>query len=263
MTLDTLPVRIGNIKAESDVSSHRSPLPSVFCIYTQRSPPLAYSATGYLLSLALYPCCPPMALSASACHGFCGCALCYRSRLVVLSCSPVRAVRAVRSYMGAVHSLPFTYGRGSSIALASMFTYLPITWITGRLLFARGSACLVRAIACSPFRSSDKLQKVRLFEPVQSFTRARVVLVRALFRYGFNYCYKFGFTARFEVYKITNGCFYNVISACSPFQITDFKPVFCPCAKFTRCSLVRVTVHHHCKRGFICTFASVCSITGR
>lgn len=103
----------------------------------------------------------PMALSASACHGFCGCTLCYRSRLVVLSCSPVRAVRAVRSYMGAVHSLPFTYGRGSSIALASMFTYLPITWITGRLLFAHGSACLVRAIACSPFRSSDKLQKVR------------------------------------------------------------------------------------------------------
>lgn len=65
-----------------------SRLPSVFCIYTQRSPPLAYSATGYLLSLALYPCCPLMALSASACHGFCGCALCYRSRLVVLSCSP-------------------------------------------------------------------------------------------------------------------------------------------------------------------------------
>lgn len=89
----------------------------------------------------------------------------------------LRAVRAVRSYMGAVHSLPFTYGRGSSIALASMFTYLPITWITGRLLFARGSACLVRAIACSPFRSSDKLQKVRLFEPVQSFTRARATVV--------------------------------------------------------------------------------------
>lgn len=83
-----LPFRIGNIKAESNNSPYCSPLPSVFCIYTQRSPPLAYSATGYLLSLALYPCCPLMALSASACHGFCGCALCYRSRLVVLSCSP-------------------------------------------------------------------------------------------------------------------------------------------------------------------------------
>lgn len=114
----------------------------------------------YTDSLALYPRCSPVALCASA-YGF----LSVPPLLPFSSCrallQSLRAVRAVRSCTGAVHSLPFTYGCGSSRRFGCQIYLSPYH------LANRAARCVVRPAV----RSGRSRPSLCAF---QQFTRNRI-----------------------------------------------------------------------------------------
>lgn len=154
MTLDTLPVRIGNIKARRIVLSRFVLLPSVFlAIYK------SLGLTAVIASLIARACLPDFLLTTTT--DFCP-RFVRPPPILCMSFSTQPRSWLSQSSSGrsavAIVPSPVPYGRTYPVRFSSRAvrfvpfgrSCIPIDGLTGRLLFARGSFCFVRAVR--PFR---------------------------------------------------------------------------------------------------------------